>query len=227
MRVGGYTRVSSEEQANSGLGLAAQREAIQAEAERRGWELVWLKEDAGASGKSLGGRPGLAEALASLREGEAQALIVSKLDRLTRSVKDFAGLLELATKQKWALLALDVAIDTSTPIGEAMSFIVGTFSQLERRLIGERTKVALAQARARGTRLGAPVAVTTDIEARIVKRRKQGATLQQIADELNRDRIATPRKGRVWRHATIRAILGRHSVPTYPRGRRPGKSSSK
>ncbi len=217
----GYARVSTEEQANSGLGLAAQRSAIEAEVTRRSWSLNQIYEDRGMTGGRLEGRNGLSAALAVLQANEATILVVSKLDRLSRSVGDLAHVLNLASKQKWALVALDVGIDTTSPSGEAMAFVLGTFSQLERRLIGQRTKDALQQAKARGTRLGAPISVPSEVEARIVSRRKDGLTLQQIADELTGEGIPTPRKGRVWRHATIRAILSRHRVPSYPRGRRP------
>jgi DNA invertase Pin-like site-specific DNA recombinase len=217
----GYTRVSTDEQSISGLGLAAQRSAIEADANKRGWSLSQIFEDAGASGRTLQGRPGVSAALRALKERQAEALIVSKLDRLSRSVADFAHLLDLSTKQGWSLVLLDLGVDTSTPTGEAMAYVVGAFSQMERRLIGERTRVALQQARERGTKLGAPVLVAAEVETRIVTRRKQGATLQQIASELDRDQIQAPRKGPMWRHATIRQILRRHNVPSYPRGRRP------
>ena len=98
---------------------------------------------------------------------------------------------------------------------------VNRWKLIELRL--DREADALQQAKARGTRLGAPISVSSGVEARIVNRRKQGRTLQQIADELTDEGIATPRKGRVWRHATIRSILSRHEVPKYPRGRWPQK----
>jgi DNA invertase Pin-like site-specific DNA recombinase len=79
-RVVGYTRVSTDEQATSGLGLKAQRALIGAECERRGWELVQVFEDAGASGKAVSGRPALAKALEAVRGGDASALVVAKLD---------------------------------------------------------------------------------------------------------------------------------------------------
>ena len=93
MRVAAYVRVSTSEQADSGAGLLAQRAAIDAEGERRGWD-IRLFEDAGASGKSLSGRPGLLAALEVVEQGEASALVVAKLDRLSRSLLDFASLME-------------------------------------------------------------------------------------------------------------------------------------
>src|SRR5438128_58920 len=103
----GYVRVSTDEQATSGLGLAAQRTAIRSECHRRGIPLFRILEDRGVSAKNLG-RPALQEALALLEGGDANVLVVSKLDRLTRSVHDATGLLLQAERQGWALVALDV-----------------------------------------------------------------------------------------------------------------------
>jgi DNA invertase Pin-like site-specific DNA recombinase len=136
-------RVSTDEQATSGAGLRAQRGAILAECRRRGWELVETFEDAGYSAKDLR-RPSLQEALRVLESGDASELVVAKLDRLSRSMLDFTGLMAKATKQHWALIALDVAVDTSTATGEAMANMVATFAQLERRLISQRAREALA-----------------------------------------------------------------------------------
>ena len=97
-------------------------------------------EDAGFSAKDLK-RPGIQEALRVLKEGDAKALVAAKLDRLSRSMIDFTGLMATAQKQGWALVALDCAVDTTTPAGEAMANILATFGQYERRLIrsGRRT----------------------------------------------------------------------------------------
>ncbi|MHB1802599.1 MAG: recombinase family protein, partial [Actinomycetes bacterium] len=95
----GYLRVSTGDQADSGLGLEAQRAAITAEVTRRGWTLVDVFEDAGMSGKSLGKRPGMQAALSALDAGQAAALIVAKLDRATRSTVDAALLLERAGRR--------------------------------------------------------------------------------------------------------------------------------
>src|SRR5205085_3363574 len=93
-RAVGYLRVSTEEQADSGAGLAAQQAVIEAECSRRGWDLVGLHTDAGASGKSIKGRPALDNALGAVELGHADALVVAKVDRLSRSLIDFASLME-------------------------------------------------------------------------------------------------------------------------------------
>jgi hypothetical protein len=121
---------------------------------------VEIFEDAGMSGKSLSGREGLHEAIDAIERGEAEALVVSKLDRLSRSLLDFAGLMERARKRGWSLVALDLGVDTSTPSGEMMASVLATFAQFERRLIGQRTKDALAVKRAQGVVLGRPREIT-------------------------------------------------------------------
>src|SRR5690348_7906903 len=126
MQAIGYVRVSTEEQRSSGAGLAAQRRAIEAECRCRGWRLVEDVEDAGYSAKDMS-RPGLQSALVSLRRREAGALVVAKLDRFSRSMLDFTSVMAQATKQWWALVALDCAVDTTTPAGEAMANVLATF----------------------------------------------------------------------------------------------------
>ena len=117
----GYVRVSTAEQSESGLGLEAQRAAITAESSRRGWQLLEVFTDAGVSAKSLRGRGGLTDALGRLAGRQATALIVSKHDRLSRSLLDFASLMERARREGWALVALDLGVDTTTPSGEMMA----------------------------------------------------------------------------------------------------------
>src|SRR5664280_125374 len=203
-----YLRCSTEEQADGRAGLEAQRAAILAEAKRRGWDEadVSYVEDAGFSGKNLD-RPGIEAALDALRHRRADTLVVSKLDRLSRSLVDFAGLMDRASREHWALIALDLNVDTSTPAGEAMAAMLATFAQFERRLIGERTKSALAVKKAAGVRLGRPRLIPEDVVARIVAERSSGATLRAIAEGLNRDGVPTAMRGRQWWVATVQGVL--------------------
>jgi DNA invertase Pin-like site-specific DNA recombinase len=200
-----YLRVSTAEQADSGAGLSAQRATVEAECARRGWTLVAVFEDAGASGKSLDGRPALAEALAAVEDCTAAALIVAKLDRLSRSVQD-AGLLERAGRRGWALVASDLGVDTSTPAGEAMANVMASFGQLERRMIGQRTKDALAAKRAAGVRLGRPSALPEVVVRRIVDDHAAGASWSAIARGLEADGVPTAQGGVRWYPATIRKV---------------------
>jgi DNA invertase Pin-like site-specific DNA recombinase len=199
-------RASTEEQAESGAGLAVQRETILAECKRRGWQVVQVIEDAGYSAKDLK-RPGIQAALEALKRKQADALVVAKLDRLSRSMLDFPPLMERAQKQEWALVALDVGMDTTTPAGEMTANVTATFAQFERRLIGQRTREALAAKRAQGVRLGRPRRTPDRVLRRIVRERKKGTSLAAIADKLNRDGEPTSQGGKQWYPATVRAVL--------------------
>lgn len=206
-RVIGYVRVSTEEQADSGLGLDAQRDAIAAACASRGWELARVAADEGLSGKSLETRPGIRAAIADVEAGQADGVVVAKLDRLSRSLLDFASLMERARDRGWSVVALDLGVDTSTPAGEMMANVMATFAQYERRLIGQRTRDALAQKKAHGFKLGRPRAIPDDVLGRIADERTGGATLQRIADGLNADSIPTAQGGRQWHASTVRAVL--------------------
>jgi DNA invertase Pin-like site-specific DNA recombinase len=213
MQVLGYVRVSTDEQKQSGAGLEAQRQAIIAECKRRGWQLVEVIEDAGYSAKDLK-RPGVQEALRALEDGDARALVVAKLDRLSRSMIDFTALMGRAQKQGWALVALDCAVDTTTPAGEAMANVLATFAQFERRLIAQRTREALAAKKAAGVRLGRPPVIPRSVVSRISLERKAGRSLAAIADGLNADEVPTAQGGKQWYPATIRYVLTRSAQAT-------------
>jgi DNA invertase Pin-like site-specific DNA recombinase len=210
-----YLRVSTTEQADSRAGIEAQRAAILGEAERRGWGEVRFIEDAGVSGKSTK-RPGLALALEELKRGEAVGLVVSKMDRLSRSLLDFVQIMDVAQRQGWSLIALDCPVDPTTPTGEAMASIVATFAQLERRLIGQRTREALAAKREAGVRLGRPRDLPLDVIARISRERDSGSSLRAIAAGLNDDGVATAHGGARWHASTVRAVLSSRSAPLSP-----------
>ena len=204
MRVIGYTRCSTGEQTASGAGLDAQREAISQEAARRRWEVVAIHEDRGLSGRRLDGRLGLSAALSAIEIGEADALVVAKLDRLTRSLIDAATLIERSRRRGWALVALDLGVDTTTPAGELVASVMAAVAQWERRAIGQRTKEALAARRAQGVRLGRPPAIPSHVRARILDAREDGMTYRAIADRLNAARVPTAHGGRRWHPATVR-----------------------
>ena len=201
----GYLRVSTEEQADSGAGLAVQEAAIRAECQRRELPLLALHTDAGVSGKSLV-RPALTAALEDLDARHGDVLMVAKLDRLTRSVHDASGLMQRSEKSGWGLVALDAPVDTTTPAGRAMAQILSVFAELERRLIGERTKAALAVKKSQGVVLGRPRTLPDKVVERIVRERAKGRTWTAIADGLNADRVATAQGGLRWYPATVRSV---------------------
>lgn len=210
-RVVGYVRVSTAEQADSGAGLAAQRAAIEDAVKRRGWVLVAILEDAGVSAKSTKGRTSLAAAIALIEAGGADALVVAKLDRLSRSVIDFATLMERARAAGWAIVVLDMDFDMTTPTGEAMANMLATFAQFERRVIGQRTKDGLAQKRAQGVQLGRPRSTPDVVVARVTRERAAGASFGAIARGLNDDAIPTAQGGSRWYASTVRALIEREA----------------
>jgi len=218
IRMIGYVRVSTADQADSGLGLDAQRAAITAECERRGWELAAILTDAGCSGKTMRGRPGLAAALAELDRGQAAGVVVAKLDRLSRSLRDFADLMARAQKNGWNVVALDLNIDTTTPAGEFLAHVLAAAAHWERRIIGQRTKEALAVKRNQGVRLGRPRTVPPDVVARIVADRRTGASLASIADALTAEGVPTAHGGVRWHVSTVSALLrrSRAAEPAQP-----------
>jgi DNA invertase Pin-like site-specific DNA recombinase len=131
--------------------------------------------------------------------------VVAKLDRLSRSMLDFTALMATATKQGWALVALDCAVDTTTPAGEAMANVLATFAQFERRLIGQRTREALAVRRKEGVRLGRPRALPEKVRKRIQRERAKQKSFRAIADALNDDKVPTAHGGARWYASTVRA----------------------
>jgi DNA invertase Pin-like site-specific DNA recombinase len=207
IRAVGYLRVSTTDQADSGAGLAAQRHAIRSEVQRRGWSLLTLCTDSAASGKSMAGRPALAEALGLVESGQAQVLVVSRLDRLSRSLLDFATLMGQASRQGWNLVALDLGIDLSTPAGEFLASVMAGAAQWERRIIGQRTRDALAAKKAAGVRLGRPPLIPDDVLARMAEMRQAGMTFRAIADVLTEEGVPRAQGGLRWYAATVRAAL--------------------
>jgi len=189
-------------------GLVAQRRAIAAASTRHGWQLLEQVEDAGLSANDRK-RPGIEEALRVLETGDPKALVAAKQDRLSHSLLDLATLIATAQKQGWALVALDCALATTTPAGEAIANVLATFAPLERRLISQRTRQALALKRSQGGRLGRPPTMSPYVIERIRRERAADKSLTAIANGLNADRIPTAQGGRRWYPATIRYTLSR------------------
>src|SRR5258708_9561824 len=138
-----YLRVSTNKQADRGVSLDAQRAKVKAYAELYDLELIELIVDAGESAKSLV-RPGLQRALGMLKRSEAEALLIAKLDRLTRSVVDLGALVErYFAPGKAALLSVGEQIDTRSAAGRLVLNVLASVSQWEREAIGERTATAM------------------------------------------------------------------------------------
>jgi len=191
------------------VSLSAQRTAITEACEQRGWELVDVVEDEDQSGATMK-RPGVRRVVARLDADEADVLVVAKLDRISRSLKDFVNLADAAEASGWSLTALDAGFDTTTPQGRAVRSMLMVFAQLERELIGQRTKEALAEMAAHGVQLGRPREVDDGTIKRIRKLRGRGKkqrSYSEIARILNAEHVPTPRGGH-WHPSSVRRVLG-------------------
>jgi site-specific DNA recombinase len=218
----GYIRVSTEEQAKEGVSLAAQAEKLTAYAALYDIELVDIIEDAGVSAKSLK-RPGLQQALDRLGTDGINALLIHKLDRLTRSVRDLGGLLDTYFgdgRLHYELLSVTDMIDTRSAAGRLTLNVLMSVSQWEREAISERTRDGLRYMRQQrrvynheplGFR-AADGRLTPDDEeqmivAEIFDLHSQGNSLRAIAGSLN-GRGITGKRGGIFYASTVRAILG-------------------
>ena len=196
--------------------MTAPRDAIQAETERRAWQLVDIAEDV-ASGKTTNGRHGLRAAMDRIEAGEADALVVAKLDRLSRSLLDFAAIMERAQRKHREIVVLDQGFDMTTSNGRAMAGMLAVFAQWERELIGERTRKAIAAKRAAGTlkatigRAGwttrPPMLIPDDVRRRIMRLHKRGVSRNAIARQLNEEGVPTAAGGKRWYDSTVRRVL--------------------
>lgn len=209
----GYLRVSTEEQGESGAGLAAQEDAIRTEVARRGWTLHEMYTDV-ASGKSRERRSGLDSCLAEVARGSAGTLMVAKVDRLSRSMIDFASIMAEAQAGGWNLVVLDLGVELSTPSGELVATVMAAFAQFERRIIGQRTKDALRALKAGGVRLGRPRTIGEDTLTLIRVLRTSGRSFYGIAALLNEQGIPTGQGGAKWHPSTVRAAFLRTDAPT-------------
>lgn len=201
-----YIRVSSDEQAKSGLSLEAQDATLRAEAERRGWQVAEVLVDE-VSAKRGSVRPAFDRARELLASGEANALLATRLDRISRSVVGFADLMAAAQDQGWHVVALDLGLDTSTTTGRMVAHILAAVAEAEREVIGQRTSAALIAKRRRGEHVGRRSTLPTEVVERITTARTNGMTLTAIADSLNADEVPTAQGGSRWYASTVRAVL--------------------
>jgi site-specific DNA recombinase len=221
MQAIGYVRVSTDRQAEQGVSLEAQEAKIRAMATVQGADLCDVIVDGGESAKSLN-RPGVQRLLGLIDAGKVESVIVAKLDRLTRSVKDLCGLLELFEKRKVALISVAESLDTGSAAGRLVITIMAAVSQWEREAIGERTRDALSHKRGQGERVGniafgsrlsgdgqhlEPDPTEQAALAEIRRLRGQGATLRGIAAALNQSKVRT-RRGTPWRLESVARVLG-------------------
>jgi DNA invertase Pin-like site-specific DNA recombinase len=200
-----YIRVSTAEQATDGASLSAQTQALTEAGAARGWD-VEVVADEGFSGKDLR-RPGLVQALERLDAGEADALMVVRIDRVSRSVADFAGLLARARRRGWRMVLLNPSLDTEDSSGKFTAHILAAVAEYERDLIGARTREGMAQRRAEGVHVGRPRALPISVVQRIVDERASGFKLREIAERLTGDGVVTARGSGAWSTSTIQGVL--------------------
>ena len=215
----GYVRVSTQEQADHGYSIEAQVSKIKAYADLYDIELVDVVIDAGVSAKSLK-REGLQKVLTTLDNGGADAVLIFKLDRLTRDVSDWNTLIKDYFTDK-ALLSVSDQIDTRTAAGRLCLNVLMSVAQWEREAIGERTSTALRQKQSQGEHVGSPaygyemvnkklVKVATELEviALVKQMSDDGFTLSAIATELNAQGIKTKRGGK-WQAVQVSRVINR------------------
>ena len=223
MKVIGYVRVSTEEQVREGVSLEAQEEKIKAYCIVKDWELESIYRDEGISGKTLD-RPGIQEALRLIERKEVEALIVYKIDRLTRSVKDLNFLVELFEKKAFSLVSLQESLDATTATGRLMMNLLASVSQWEREVIGERTKMAMNFLKQNKKVYSRPVYGFDIEEGRLVenpeeqetirlmmRNREEGFAYEKIANDLTKKGSQTKRGG-IWKANTVRKILNREVI---------------
>ena len=222
MRVIGYTRVSTEEQAVSGVSLAAQADKIRGYCKVYDLKLVDVIEDAGVSGKSLD-RPGLSRALVALASGAVEGIVITKLDRLTRSVVDMATLItdHFGERAGHTLFSVSDSIDARSAAGRMVLNILVSVAQWERETIAERTRDALRHKAAHGEVYGpAPLgyhavggrliedAAELHAVSEVRRLARAGKSLRRICAAMDSAGHKTKRGGR-WRPSTVQAILRR------------------
>jgi DNA invertase Pin-like site-specific DNA recombinase len=142
MKAVGYVRVSTDEQAREGISLNNQKAKIEAYCNLNDLELIEIIKDAGKSGKDLN-RPGIQTVIERIKRREIDAVVVYRLDRVSRRVKDTLTLLDLIDKKSIAFHSVMEKIDTQSATGRFFLNIVASMAQWERDTIAERTKDAL------------------------------------------------------------------------------------
>ena len=204
-----YSRVSTGEQAGSGLGLEAQRAKCSAYATAMELNVAEFAEDAGVSGTvAPDDRAGLGSALAALDNGEANCLIAASLSRIGRRTADVLALADRADKHGWSLIVLDLALDTRTPTGRFALTMLSAVAQLERDQTSQRTREALAAKKACGDKLGRPVSKASMAAGkRATELRESGLSFAKVAAALTREGYARRSSTADWTPAAARDAI--------------------
>lgn len=201
-RIIGYVRVSTDKQ---DIGPEVQIDALREEAARMGWELTIVREDA-VSAATVAKRPLMLQALADLKAKRYDGLAVSKLDRLSRNMEDGTRLLADSQRQGWRIVCLDLGVDTATIMGAGMFNMALNFAEIERRVIGKRTKDAMAKLK-ETKHVGRPRALPADVVELVRDLRGRGQTMAVIAAQLNADGVPTASGEGQWTTSKVQSVL--------------------
>jgi DNA invertase Pin-like site-specific DNA recombinase len=207
VRAVGYASVNSE--GKSTAELDAQKRAIDRCAQRLNLDLVEVvREREPEKGRALD-RAGLSYLIERVAAGDASCLVVTGLDRLSRSVAELGTIVQWLEKNDVRLVAVDLGLDTANPAGRATAHALASVAGWERDRLSERTRKGLAAARSkRRESSGGATGDWPDIRKRIAAMRADGMTLQAIADVLNREGVPTPRGGTEWRPSSVQTAAG-------------------
>ena len=237
----GYVRVSTQEQATEGVSLDAQRDRLRAYCKLHAIQLIDIKADEGISGGTLD-RPALQAALQMLRRGRANTLIVVKLDRLSRSLRDVCTLVaDYFSDERFHLLSLCGMVNTHSAAGRMVLMNLANYCQYEREMISERTRDALQHMKRQGIRLGpayygyelgqqldergrrvlVPVESEQAVIAKMVALRNEGLSFSQVVQRLNDEQVPA-RRGGIWRVNGVRNALMHDGKHTARPTKRPG-----
>lgn len=208
-----YCRVSTADQVESGLGLEVQRKRTRQYAEMHGMEVAAELADEGLSGASLK-RPGIQEALRMIQAGEADALVVAKLDRLTRSVGDLADIVEMFTRKGAALASVSESLDTSSAAGRMMVNLLGVFASFERERIAERVAEAMGEKKGRGEKVSrwASIGKRIDPEGKVVQDETERGLVLRVREMSLHHRMSYRRIAEV---LNAEGILTRYGKPHH------------
>lgn len=203
MRMIGYVRVSTNDQ---GLSIEAQTQRLEIEAKINGWRMQVLVDEGQSGAKSPLQRPALAKALDLIEQGVVEGIVVTKLDRIARSMFDLVTLLEESKRGGWSLVALDLGINTGTPEGRLVAGIMGSIAEWERARISERIVEALAAAKLRGTKVGAPRHYPAEARNIAIELKQRGLNNTQIARALAEAGVLT-KSGNLLSTTQVRRLL--------------------
>lgn len=237
----GYIRVSTKEQAEKGISLDGQSEAIRKKADELGMDLIRIYSDRGISGTTMEGRDNLHEVLRVLTKGEC--LIVYSISRLTRKVKDFTTITDELNQRGIRLISISDHIDTDAPYSKFMDMIKSMFAEMEADLIRERVNMGMEAKKNAGEHVGripygwqlkdgkGSGLVEVDFEQGVILRVKKmvddGHSYNEIAKVFMEEGIPPPGKSKKWFPMTVSRIYNRDDVKTKGRGDRQQQQQNK